>query len=461
MLTRNHAPRHLTPGAVSSLAALSAFMLAALAPALRAQQYCVSGTVTSIQDCAGNGCSFNAGNVGNPVAMTFIVTPGSTVCDGNVCNANAALYITLGGQAWTSHNTPNQVNASTINFVATTANGGVTTSVSFQGGATLSPLPNPQPGDSDVLGEITLSAYPGNLIGNGILPAALPTPPAVAAATNETQTFEVSSIADSATALFSYTGEACAGGANVPPGPPTVLTGGIVPVYSSATTIQPGSWISIFGTNLAAAPATWTGNFPISLGGTSVLIDNKPAYLWYVSPTQINLQAPSDTATGSVSVVVMTGGGSVTSSATLGQFGPSFSLLGDDKHVAGIILRYDGSGAYGGGTYDIVGPTGTSLGYQTVAAKAGDILELFGVGFGPTNPVVPAGAVYSGSAATTNPVGLSINNVSVTPSFAGITSAGLYQINLTLPAGLGTGDVPLIATVGGVQTQSGVLLAVQ
>ena len=233
-----------------------------------------------------------------------------------------------------------------------------------------------------------------------------------------------------------------------------------MPLDSPASTIQPGSWVSIFGSNLAAAATTWNADFPTLLGGTSVTIDNQPAYLWYVSPGQINLQAPDDMARGSVSVVVTTGSGSATSSVTLGQFGPSFSLL-DSKHVAGIILRSDGSGAYGGGTYDIVGPTGTSLGYKTVAAKAGDVLELFGVGFGPTSPTVPAGQAYSGAAATTNPVGLSINNAAVTPTFAGITSAGLYQINLKLPGGLGTGDVPLLATVGGAQTPSGVVLSVQ
>jgi hypothetical protein len=41
---------------------------------------------------------------------------------------------------------------------------------------------------------------------------------------------------------------------------------------------------------------------------------------------------------------------------TLAEFAPSF-LLRDNKHVAGIIPRSDGSGAYGGGTYDILGPT--------------------------------------------------------------------------------------------------------
>ena len=62
---------------------------------------------------------------------------------------------------------------------------------------------------------------------------------------------------------------------------------------------------------------------------------------------------------------------SARSTVTLAQFGPCFSLL-DGKHVAGIILRSDGSGADGGGAYDIIGPTGSALGYKTVAAKAGD-----------------------------------------------------------------------------------------
>jgi sugar lactone lactonase YvrE len=138
------------------------------------------------------------------------------------------------------------------------------------------------------------------------------------------------------------------------PNVPNITPNGIVPIYSLSNTIQPGSWISIYGSNLASGIATWNGNFPTSLGGTTVTINNKPAYLWYVSPSQINLQAPDDTATGIVNVVVTTLSGASTSTVTLGQFGPSFNLL-DGKHVAGIILRSDGSGAYGGGAYDIVG----------------------------------------------------------------------------------------------------------
>jgi uncharacterized protein (TIGR03437 family) len=58
-------------------------------------------------------------------------------------------------------------------------------------------------------------------------------------------------------------------------------------------------------------------------------------------------------------------------------------------------------------------------------------------------------------------VSLLINNENVTPGFAGLSGAGLYQINLTVPAGLGTGDVPLLATVGGAQTPSTVVISLQ
>ncbi len=108
-----------------------------------------------------------------------------------------------------------------------------------------------------------------------------------------------------------------------------------------------------------------------------------------------------------------------------------------------------------------MGPTGTSLGYKTVAAASGDNVLLFGVGFGPTNPAVPAGGRFSGAAATTSAVPLRIGSKTVVPSFCGLSSAGLYQFNLRIPAGLGTGDVSLQADSGGMQTPAGVVIALQ
>ncbi len=259
---------------------------------------------------------------------------------------------------------------------------------------------------------------------------------------------------------FSYT-RTGSGTGTLTPQIPTIATSGIVPIYSAVPTIQAGEWVSIFGTGFSGSATVWKGDFPTSLGGASVTIDGKPAYLWYVSPTQINLQVPDDSQTGTVSVAVKTANGTFTSTVTLAAAAPSFSLL-DSRHVTGIILRGDGSGSYGGGTYDILGPTGSSLGYATVAAKPGDVVELFAVGLGTTNPTVPPGQAFTGSAPTVGAIQILINNVSVTPSFAGLSGAGLYQINLVIPPGLGTGDVSLLAvTTSGAQTQPGVVIALQ
>lgn len=240
---------------------------------------------------------------------------------------------------------------------------------------------------------------------------------------------------------------------------PSIADNGVVPRDGVTGIIEPGEWISIHGQNLAQVTAHWNFDFPTSLAGTSVSINGKAAYISYVSPTRINLQAPDDLARGPVSVVVTTAGGTATATVTLSDFAPSFVLL-DNNFVSGIILRPDGSGAFGGGTYDILGPTGDSFGYPTVSARAGDIVELFGVGFGPTTPPVPAGAAFAGSAPVSNPVSLYINKVLIQPTFVGITSAGLYQINMVVPEGLGDGSVPIHLSAGGLETQPGILFPV-
>ncbi len=236
---------------------------------------------------------------------------------------------------------------------------------------------------------------------------------------------------------------------------PAISTNGVVPIYSSVPVIQPGEWVSIYGTNLAPAVTNWSGHFPAPLPGTTVTINGNPAYVYYVSPTLIDVEAPDDTQTGSVNVVVTTASGKATSTVTLAQFGPTFFLFGDGKHVAAIIPGANGA-------YDLVGPTGSSLGFPTVAAKAGDVVELYASGLGPTTKEVDAGQpVPLGGVPAVGPVIILINNVSVTPQFVGVVSPGQFQINVQIPPGLGTGDVPIVASVGGVQTPANMVIALQ
>jgi hypothetical protein len=80
---------------------------------------------------------------------------------------------------------------------------------------------------------------------------------------------------------------------------------------------------------------------------------------------------------------------------------------------------------------------------------------------GPTTPPVLAGQAFSGAASVDSQVDLYINNVHVEPSFAGLSGAGLYQINLVVPDGIGQGPVSIRAMVGGLQTQTGVFFPVE
>lgn len=241
---------------------------------------------------------------------------------------------------------------------------------------------------------------------------------------------------------------------------PAITVGGIVPNGGTANAIQPGSWISIYGSDLAtSAGSLWNGDFPESLGGTTVIIDNRPAYLWFASPQQINAQAPDDAPTGPVSVVVTTSFGSATGTVTLAAVSPAFSLLGDGMHVAGEILTPEGNGAYDYGTYDLVGPANT-FSYSTRPVKAGETLVLYGVGFGPTSPNVAAGAAFSGAASTQMPVKVTIGGAAVPVGFAGMIEAGLYQLNVTVPPGIGAGDQPIVASVNGVLTPPGSVVTI-
>jgi uncharacterized protein (TIGR03437 family) len=417
-------------------------LLTCLGPHLLGQQYCANGAITSVLNC--NSCNFN---VGDPVAVTFTVAPASVTCLGlstpfGECVGNASISADVGVGYWSEPS---------AGALLTVQNNSIL--ISDIGGA--APSSTEGAADGVLFVSLSISGLNLNLLAGGKLPATLPSPAALAAAQGSLVTF--SALTELGSPQFSYTGQTCASAVH---SPPSVAAGGVVPVGSTTPTIQPGEWVSIFGTNLASATATWNGDFPVSLGGTSVTVNGKLAYLWYVSPGQINLQAPDDTATGPVSVVVTTSAGNATATVTLAQFAPSFLLL-DTTHVTGIIRRSNGSGAYGGGTYDIIGPTGNSLGSPTVAAKAGDTVELYALGLGPTDPRVLAGKAFSGAASTDNSVTLLIDNVTVTPLFAGLTGAGLYQINLTIPSGLGNGDVPLEALVGGVRTQAGVVISLQ
>ena len=194
------------------------------------------------------------------------------------------------------------------------------------------------------------------------------------------------------------------------------------------------------------------GNFPTTLGGTSVY---KLAYLWFVSPTQINLQAPADSATGTAVARRDHRFGIVDFHVAPRSLWAAHSAC--FRRVATQPARHptpSGSGAYGGGAYDLAGPVGF-FSFATRPVNAGEILVLYGVRirtFGPRGYA----RTGTGAAPTTN-------TVSVTSELPPkpVLEAGLYQLNadLLVPQ-VSSGDLHLVGTVAGVSTPPNVLITV-
>ncbi len=237
---------------------------------------------------------------------------------------------------------------------------------------------------------------------------------------------------------------------------PAITSGGVGNAVSGAAGAAPGAWISLYGTNLATttrgvASSDLVNNIlPTTLGNVSVKINNKPAYLQYVSPSQVNVLAPADTARGSVPVALTNAAGTTNTTVNLQETLPGLSVL--SGYVRAI--RYPDSA--------IINGTGNAeTGYKTSAAVGpGEVIALFGTGFGPVTGSVTDGLVFSGAYPTTNPVTVTIGGVAATVQFAGLSGPGLYQLNIVVPTALADGEHAVVATVAGVSTQANAKLKV-
>jgi protocatechuate 3,4-dioxygenase beta subunit len=215
--------------------------------------------------------------------------------------------------------------------------------------------------------------------------------------------------------------------ADPPAGRPSIeSTNGVVNGAGYQQGITPGAWISIFGDNFSTTTRTWNaqteivgGKLPTSLDGVSVTINGTAVPVFYVSPSQINVQAPSDVGSGPVQVVVRnSNGASDPISATVQTVLPGFFLF-PDYYVAAV--RPDGS---------FVGSAGLLSGAATSPATPGESITLYGTGFGPTNPHVAAGEVFQGAAPLTSSVDVRIGGSLAEVRFAGLSAAGLNQLNI-------------------------------
>ncbi len=218
--------------------------------------------------------------------------------------------------------------------------------------------------------------------------------------------------------------------------------------------ISPGSWFVLKGSNLSATTRTWrsdeivAGVLPKELDGVRITVGGRDAFLYYVSPTQINALVPDGLADGPATVVVLRDGVAGSPfTANVKLVSPAFFVMLAPSQVAArhhpdyrLVARPD---QFPGCVSGIDCPPRP--------ATPGEWILLYGTGFGPVDPAVPAGRVPTETSLLKNAVRVRFGQEWV-DAVGALASPGLYQIAVQVPASVQTGDVSVLAETGGRQT---------
>jgi uncharacterized protein (TIGR03437 family) len=230
---------------------------------------------------------------------------------------------------------------------------------------------------------------------------------------------------------------------------PRIASGGVVNAASFQPGISPGAWMSVFGANLGSRTRTWVAadfagkRMPTSLDGVQVFVEGQPAAIHFVSPGQINFQATSTVRAGWVRVEVRS------------PFGVDSAYVYASRENPGFF-QFDGVG-----NLAAIHPDGVPVGVSAQGAsgakrpaRPGSTISIYGTGFGPTSPSVPSGETFSGSAplVSRNALKVTIGGIDARIDYAGLTAAGLNQINVLVPT-LPAGTYDVVATIDTIATQ--------
>jgi uncharacterized protein (TIGR03437 family) len=235
---------------------------------------------------------------------------------------------------------------------------------------------------------------------------------------------------------------------------------GAMPSFAS------GSWIEIYGSNFASDTWQWQGldfkgtNAPTTLAGMSVTVDGTPAFTYFISPGQVDVQAPADAKTGPVDVVLSscgTAGAAITAqknNLVPGLLAPPGFLQNGKQY---LVAQFQ-DGTYVGDPKVIPG--------TTRPAKPGDLLTIYGIGFGDVKTsggsAVAPGVVVTDTNSLVNPLKFSFGSTLANIQYGGLApgNIGLYQINVTVP-NVADGDAAINVTLNGVALPQALFLAIQ
>jgi uncharacterized protein (TIGR03437 family) len=223
--------------------------------------------------------------------------------------------------------------------------------------------------------------------------------------------------------------------------------------FGAFASVAPGTWVEIYGSNLAAGTVTWTGaDFtgniaPTSLGGVQVAVGGQPAFIDFVSPGQVNVQLPSNLGSGPWQLTVSSGSlvGTPANIAVKaiepGLLAPPSFLVGVDQYVVAQLPD---------GTYVL--PASAVAGVSSRPAKPGETIVIYGIGFGAVVPNTPAGQIAPASSQLVGSLQILFGQTTAQVKYAGLAPGllGLYQFNVVVPPVADNALEPLAFTLGGV-----------
>jgi uncharacterized protein (TIGR03118 family) len=254
---------------------------------------------------------------------------------------------------------------------------------------------------------------------------------------------------------------------SIQPAPFALSTGVVNGATFTADALAPNTWVTVQGGALSATTRAWaTADFannqlPTKLNGVGVTINGEPAYIEFVSPSQLNVLVPVDLPAAAVQVQLTNNGlNSPTIAATLQATAPAFFTIGATNAAGNAYIaaeHADGS---------VSGPPNLVAGLSTTPFKVGETIVLFGTGMGITNPAAPNGRLLTTPLPLSLPPTVTIGGLPSQVAFAGLVGPGLYQINVVIPTGLnfagatGNVDITVSLQAGAAKSQRNAVISV-
>ncbi|HTA71352.1 MAG TPA: S8 family serine peptidase [Bryobacteraceae bacterium] len=231
--------------------------------------------------------------------------------------------------------------------------------------------------------------------------------------------------------------------------PPTVSAGGVVNAANSTSPVAPGSYVSIYGSNLSyITDQNYSAvRLPLSMDQVTVSFDaaatgslpavSVPGHMVYVSPSQVNIQVPWE----------LQGYSSAKMKVTLFEFGFG--------NVVTVPIANYTPAMFGSSIAAAENATTGQIITAANPAARGSVVSLFCNGLGPvTNQPASGDSAGVPLSTTTTQATVTIGGTSASVSFSGLAPGfpGLYQVNAQVPSSIQAGNQPVIVSIGGVSS---------